>query len=227
MGLGLAVLWSVGKSSQIVLAGAFAVFGASSYIVYGDRPETGADQGTRGPGATPGDWPLEHDEVTLPGDWADRTSENYHLFRKQPEGVREGLADLARWERIVLTLDGAPEREGLPPYERTTPGLHFLTHCPYSNIGPEIDRANERAESILEDFELETGSGMAYTDPDLVEGRLGRAEGLDSPRVKIYELTDVGERVAARLRDELGLGDEDPTEVERLVAEGFGDRPQS
>lgn len=165
------------------------------------------------------DWPLDPDEVTLPPDWRERLEAGRRRFRDLDPAVQDALAGLAHWQRILLVLEGTPDGDDLPPYERTTPGLHFRTHCPYASIGPEIRRANERARSIAEDLGVKSGPGSRSLA--LVDEAWGRAQGLDSPRVKHYELTPLGERVAAALREEIGLGDADPEDVARVVGEGF------
>lgn len=176
-------------------------------------------------GTWDGDWPVDPDEVNLPQDWEDRVREGFEGFRGLPEDVRENLAGLSRWQRLILALEGAPEGDRQPAYERTTPGLHLTTHCPYSEIGPAINRANQdRYEAVVEEHDLSPPPGLAGAEEPLVESRLGRAEGLDSPRVKSYELTELGEEVAEALRREVGLDDRPPEEVARVVGEGFPER---
>lgn len=181
----------------------------------GDVPEGDSSEGAHR------DWPVEEDRVALPDGWQEELRAREEAYRELPEDVQGRLDDLARWQRIVLALDGAPEADELPPYERTTPGLHFATHCPYSNVGPNISRANERWEGILEELGV-PGPDLSPGEEPLIEGSWGRAEGLDSPRVKWYRLTELGEEVAAQLREDLGLGDRDAGEVTALVGEGFG-----
>lgn len=180
-------------------------------------PETQPGDGDRGR------WPIEEERVALPDDWERTLEERLEAYQELPPGTREALDDLTRWERITLALDGAPDGNPLPPYERTTPGLHFTTHCPYSSVGPTISRANDRAGAIRDEMDIRPPDSPTG-DESLVEGSWGRAEGLDSPRVKHYELTPLGERVAAALRERVGLGDADPGEVAQVVGEGFGDR---
>lgn len=173
--------------------------------------------------ASPGkEWPVEDERVALPDDWRDELERRERTYQELPGNVRKNLDGLSRWQRIVLALEGAPDGGDLPAYERTTPGLHYLTHCPYSNIGPNISRANDRWEKILEELNVD-GPDLSPGGEPLIEGSWGRAEGLDSPRVKWYELTDLGEEVAARLREEVGLADRNPQDVALLVGEGFGE----
>lgn len=183
------------------------------------RPE---EPSTTGPQEPDRDWPLEDERVALPDDWRRRVEDGYELYRSLEQSTRDEVDGLARWQRIVLALHAAPEDSQVPPYERTTPGLHLLTHCPYASIGPEISRANERADRILDEVDLERPrtASLDIEEP-LIEGSLGQAEGLSSPRVKSYELTEIGEQVARRLREELGLEDLDDADVRRLVGEGY------
>jgi hypothetical protein len=164
---------------------------------------------------------IETDRVQLPDDWRQRLADACEGYRKLPTDVQEGIEGMARWERILIALDGAPAGGELPPYERTTPGLHLRTQCPYASIGPEISRTNERADRILAQFGLREGEGAPVGEAPLVTSTFGSAEGLDSPRAKSYELTPLGERVAERLREEVGLADLDPAEAGPLVGETF------
>lgn len=168
----------------------------------------------------PGGWPLEPGRVPLPADWQRRVEANAAAFRALPPAAREGLARLARWQRIVLALDGAPPgRDGGRPYERTTPGLHLATHCPYSLIGPEVVRANERAAAIVAELGIRAPSDGALPPGPLIRSTWGTAEGLRSKRARIYELTPLGKRVAARLREEVGLGEYPSQAVAEVIGE--------
>lgn len=175
------------------------------------------------PGAPP-DWPVETDRVTLPDDWEDRLEDGLRSFADLPAQVREELAALARWQRLVLALRGAPEGNPLPAYERTTPGLHLVTQCPYADVGTEIKRANERWEPILEELGLEAPGAVSDPDEPLVRSTWGRAEGLESSRVKIYELTDFGEKAGDAIAAAVGLGDQTSTEVAEVLGEAFPQR---
>lgn len=170
------------------------------------------------------DWGIEEERVQLPSDWRDRVTADYEAYRELPLAVQAEIASLSRWQRILLVLEGAPEGDGLPAYERTTPGLHLLTQCPYASIGPEVSRANNRAERILEEVGLGPPPSSMLGEEPLIESRFGSAEGLDSPRAKSYQLTGLGEQVAERLREAIGLGDLDPEDAHRLAGEAFEPR---
>lgn len=167
------------------------------------------------------DWDLDTDRVSPPDDWRERLDAGYEAYRSLDEGTRAAIDDLARWERIVLALEAAPETDGLPPYERTTPGLHLVTHAPYASIGPEIRRTNDRAGRILEQFGIPADRSLERADEPLVEGSMGPARGLDSPRAKSYELTEEGREVARRLREGLDVPDE--VDLLQVLGEAYGD----
>jgi hypothetical protein len=230
LGLGLASVWGLTGTAAIVLSLGLAMFGgAVAHLARSvtDGADPAREDAAGGSGEEPIEWPLDEEQVTLPADWRERTRANFELFREQPPAIRERLAGLSRWERLILALDGASaDEEGLPAYERTTPGLHFRTQCPYSAVGQEITRVNERAGRVLTERGLEAGK-PTMAPPRLVEDRMGRAEGLTSPRAKIYELTPEGRRLARAIREEVGLEERSAETVARLVAEGFADAEQA
>lgn len=176
--------------------------------------------GSGGPtsGAEEERWPLDVDRVSLPPDWRQSVDANYKAYLSLPHEVTRRLQGLARWERILLALRDAPDGEGPPAYERTTPGLHLATHCPYAAIGPEITRANARSASIL----AEGGISYDHRLPQLllVESSWGSAAGLKSGRVRSYRLTPMGKQAADRLRVRIGI----PSSVvaASVVGEAFG-----
>jgi hypothetical protein len=165
--------------------------------------------------------PLDPDNVTLPDDWQNIASEHARTYADLNEAHREALADLARWQRIVLALYGTVDEGELPAYERTTPGLHFLTHTPYASIGSEIARTNDRYREILESHGLEAPTRTSDPDEPLIASQLGRAQGLDSPRVKSYRLSDLGETVAEAIVEDAGLASLDREQLPRFVGEGY------
>lgn len=177
------------------------------------RGATGADD--RGP-----DWPLDPERVSLPGDWEDRVASGYEVYRDLDPSAQAALDDLARWERVVLALHAAPEGDRLPPYERTTPGLHLVTHAPYSSIGPEIKRTNERADRILDELGVAVQGDPSHQDEALVESTMGPAEGLSSPRVKSYALTDLGREAAQALAEQVDVDEDVLLDV---LGEGYRD----
>lgn len=218
-GVGVAVVVGLGTAGAFLTAAGLLPLGVLAGTYVQDHGPTPLSPGSRAPDPEEGQWPVEAEEITLPPDWRKRLTAGQRAYRDLAPDVRERLDGLSHWERILLALDGAPDGGDLPPYERTTPGLHFLTHCPYASIGPEIRRANARARSIAQELGLDPGPG-APVQP-LVEEDWGRAQDLESPRVKHYDLTPLGRRVAQALREEIGLGDADPEEVARVVADGY------
>lgn len=219
-GVGLGAAVGLGFEGRAVVGAALVPLGAWGAhalptVPLGPGPteaETGGNPGT--------DWPVEADRVTLPDGWREDLEDAYEDYADQSPEVRDALDGLAYWERLVLALDGAPDREGLPAYERTTPGLHLWTHCQYSGIGSELSRADDRAEVVAEALGVDA-TGPGTPKGGLVAETWGRAKGLESTRAKIYELTPLGERVAAALREKVGLPEADPQEVARLVPAGF------
>lgn len=236
-------LWETETSSSIVVASVFLLLAlpivSRAAMVLERRaveladqvelpPARAAPDAPADPADEPGtdrtlerDWPLlEADRVALPEDWAARTEDAFGAFRLLPPDVQEGLANLSRWQRVLLLLDALPEATPANAYERSTPGIHFHTHCPYASIGPEIARANKRWKAIVEEIDLNLpASGSVDTRSALVLSTWGRAEGLKSGRVKLYELTPLGHRVAEAIASQLGLPD-GPERLE-LLAEGF------
>lgn len=220
LGVGFGAVVDLGFAGRVAAGAAFLAPGAwGAHALITARPLQPSDAGGAGTGSVP-DWPVEEDRVTLPPDWEGRLEEAYRAYQDQPEDVRDALDGLAYWERLILALDGAPDEGKVPAYERTTPGLHLWTHCNYSSIGSELDRASERADVICEALDVPT-SGPGGTSEALVEETWGRAEGLESARAKVYDLTPLGERVAQALREKVGLPEADPEEVARLVPAGF------
>lgn len=192
----------------------------------GDESPTPSEAPVSGGGddASP-DWPLEPERVSLPEGWEARVAEGYEAYQALAPHVRERLDDIPRWQRLLLALEAAPEGDRLPPYERTTPGLHLVTHAPYPTIGPEIARTNERAEAVLEEMGMDPKRAAPRNGDPLVEGRMGPAEGLSSSRAKAYEVTDLGAAVARRVAKRVGLDDLDDETVLAVLGEGYRDAP--
>lgn len=223
LGVGIAAATGFTTDGRLLVGGALLPFGA--WLGHAVDAELYRSSSPLGPSPSDGSvddphWPVDADRLPLPEDWEDRLAEGYRAYRALPDEVRQAVDDLAYWERLLLALEGAPEGDKKPPYERTTPGLHLQTHCTYASIGPEIQRANERADVIAAAHDVDT-PGPGGAKMGLVEDSYGRAQGVDSPRAKFYRLTPLGERVAAAVRERVGLGDEDPADVARLVATGF------
>jgi len=217
----LASPFGMGTGGTVILGLTLAVFGLG--LVRSLRL-------SRGPAAAPdsnpsleGDWPVDPEDVALPQDWKEQFTENLAAFRDLPEPVQDGLDRLSRWQRLILALYAAPESDRLPRYERTTPGLHFLTHCPYPSIGAEIARTNERWTKILEELGIDAPSVPSSSETPLIESTTGRAEGLDSPRAKAYHLTPLGKRVGERLVEESGFDTLSAERLRRVIGEGYAD----
>jgi len=186
--------------------------------------EHGSERGEQDTAPEEPDWPLEPDRVALPDDWKQQIQTGYETYYDLPAQARDNVDELARWQCIVLALWAAPDGDEIPPYERTTPGLHFLTHCPYSSIGPEIARTNDRAEAIVDELDLARPKAASlHGDEPLIESSLGQAEGLSSPRAKSYELTELGDLVAEALRDQVGLAESDDEQILLVLGEGYAD----
>lgn len=218
IGLALGGLWGAGNLS-LVFATAFALI--SFPLVRHLR--SGQDRGSR---SEPDvhrdiDSQLEPDRVTLPDDWRQQLDEHEEAYRALSTRRRQALRGLSRWQRIHLALLAAPDDDQLPRYERTTPGLHFLTHAPYAEIGTEIERANERAEAILSSLGMDPPGARGSEMEPLIDSQLGRAQGLTSPRVKSYHLTDLGILVAERIREQADLDDLTDDELRTVLGEGL------
>lgn len=218
-GVGVAAAVGLGTTGALLTAAGLLPLGVLAGVYVQEHGPPPLSPAPPAPEQEGGGWPVDREDVTLPPDWRERLAAGQRAYRDLDPEVRERLDALSHWERILLALEGAPEGGDLPPYERTTPGLHLRTHCPYASIGPEIRRANARARTVAEDLGLDPGPGSSSRT--LVEEGWGRAQGLESPRVKHYDLTPLGRRVAEAIRDEVGLGDADPDEVARVVADGF------
>lgn len=162
---------------------------------------------------------IESDRVTLPPGWEDQMRADYRNYLALDDSSRRGLDSLSRWERLFLALACCPPLTSPgPSYWRTTPGLHFATHCPYSNIGPELARTNARTGAILESLGLR--AAPLGSEP-LVTSTWGTAEGLRSGRVKAYALTPLGVEVAGRIQERAGVGPLPPDLLRKVLAEGF------
>lgn len=178
-------------------------------------------------GGPPGDLqldtlPLDLENVSLPEDWHAIAAQGYRAYSTLPADVRDSVDGLARWQRIVLALHGVQDDGPLPAYERTTPGLHLITHCPYASIGAEISRTNDRWQAILEQMGWEIEPVASADDEVLIRSQTGRAEGLSSPRAKAYHLTPLGHEIAEQLAHDLGLEELSPNELRESLGEGFG-----
>lgn len=155
--------------------------------------------------------------ATLPSDWREQVENARNVYATLPPSAQAHLAQLSRWERLVLALSTVPDE--LPTaYERTTPGLHLITHCPYSLIGPEISRANGRLRVICDGLGVRPPQGSIR----LVERRWGPAEGLRSRRASLYRLTPTGRAVAEALRRRIGACDWPASTLRAAVGESFG-----
>lgn len=171
--------------------------------------------------------PLDSDNVPLPDDSRERVRKGLDAYRRLSDRARSSLTSLARWERILLALYAAPEEGQLPPYERTTPGLHFVTHTPYASIGSEVTRTNERVDQILQRMGIEQPSPGGNPSEALIESKMGHAQDLDSPRVKSYALTDLGVVVAEEILEDSGLADIDKNELIQVLGEGYAEATPS
>lgn len=214
--------WDQPLVRSLLIGAAFLLFSYPA-VRWIDRRFMSLPADERPPPSNERNWPVDEDNVTLPGGWQSQLEEGYEAYRSLPADVRDRIDDLVRWQRILLALHGAPKGGQMPAYERTTPGLHLATQAPYAEIGPEIGRANERWEAILGEHGVERPNPAPDRDEPLIRSTYGRAQGLDSPRVKIYELTDLGEKVAEQLIGQVGLDGTDPANVRKLVGEGFGE----
>lgn len=226
--LGLLVaglLWRLALLPSLAVTIGFAGLGFPLgrwvFDALGARREAQGGAGVRsspGEAADPG---VAFAAVPLPPDWRDRVASSREAHARLPPAARARLARLARWQRLVLALD-AVSAGALPnAYERTTPGLHFVTHCPYPSIGPEIRRLNARWRVVLEELGIEPPNLVLDPGQVLVAGTWGRAQGLDSGRARIYALTPVGREVARALREGAGLVDLSPGEVAAVVGEAW------
>lgn len=220
--LGAQGLWGLSERMALLSAVGFAFLGFPvARWVY----ERSAREKTlpTSPPSKAGTWSIEHERVPLPSDWRERVEAGQAAFRASPPGVQDSLKRLARWERIILALDAVPPGTAMNAYERSTPGLHFVTHGAYASIGPEIRRANARWQSILDELGLPRPKVLKDSDEALVVGTWGRAEGTESARARVYDLTPLGRTVAARLRERAGLTGVTPADLARVLGESFGD----
>lgn len=130
------------------------------------------------------------------------------------------LHSLNYWERLAVVLYIWKD---VPPnaFERTTPALAAMTGVPYTSIGAETGRTNAR-------IAREVGGPSEYA---VFRSTWGRAEGLASPRAKVYWLTPAGETLAQGVLTRAGWGPADlaalRTDLAKILAERSGPSKRS
>lgn len=216
-------LWGMGPLRSLSIAGALALMAYPAGVRLVRGIVTVAEPPVSRPlQQRPSRWPIEADRIRLPDGWERTVEENFATYQVLPAQTRANLAKLARWQRLLLAIDAIPDGAPQNTFQRTTPGLHLATHCPYNSIGSEISRANARCKTILGELGIPVPGWVSTTKHALVQDTWGQAEGLRSGRVKLYAATPLGKQVAERIRAMVGLSDLSPGEVGHMVAEGFG-----
>jgi hypothetical protein len=218
--------WDLPPWADLAMAGGLALWAfpfASRWA--GQARAREAPTGLASPSVPPRTWGLDSEKASLPPNWEQMVSGNYEAYLAAPEGVRRHLRDLTRWQRILLALNAVPDDQPRA-YDRSTPGLHLSTHCPYASIGPEVHRTNARYQAVLDDLEIDAPKLPTGKD-SLIQTTSGRAEGLRSHRASLYRLTPLGRKVAAKLSDRLDWAGADESRIARCLGEEFPKQPDA